>query len=97
MAQLLTGSTTQFHPFLDTALEELATWRATATDQHSTGFYASVERSLRAMKAMSTIDELDTAVHSLTRVIADSGPLSNRFIPSFLAIANTLARSRRGT
>jgi hypothetical protein len=76
------------------ALAELEEWESRDRETNAP-FATSCRQLLLQAERASTLDELDQRAATLLRVIADSGPLSADFLPSFQEVAQALEKRRR--
>ena len=70
---------------LDSALDELQTWRSTLPMDEVTSnqTYDVIATRLRDAKQCSDAEAFYDSLSSLNRFVCDQGPLSSDFIPSF--------------
>ncbi len=79
----------------EATLPELRRWREETPGSFPPELYDRVELHLKGIIASETEEQLNSSVAALTRMLVDSGPMDEAFLPSFWNLADGLQRLRK--
>lgn len=79
-----------FNKLMEASLEELAIWGASHPDDKA--FCEALQPKLALLASMTSMLDRCKQAHVLRRIIADQGPLSGEFMPSFWSLSEGLSR-----